>query len=63
MKWWLRPVTRRTLFVFSEALICLSYTAVENWSFRQGLHLRPAAYRAAALLTELRKVVEYNEVV
>ena len=56
-KWWLCPVSRRTLFVFSEALICLSYTAVEKWSFRQDLHLRPAAYRAAALLAELRKVV------
>lgn len=29
-KWWLCPVSRRTLFVFSEALICLSYTAFEN---------------------------------
>lgn len=27
MKWWLRPVSRRTLLVFSEALIYLSYTA------------------------------------
>ena len=26
-KWWLRPVSRRTLLVFSEALIYLSYTA------------------------------------
>lgn len=26
-KWWLRPVSRRTLLVFSEALISLSYTA------------------------------------
>jgi hypothetical protein len=26
-KWWLCPVSRRTLLVFSEALICLSYTA------------------------------------
>ena len=27
MKWWLRPVSRRTLLVFSEALIYLSYAA------------------------------------
>ena len=26
-KWWLRPVSRRTLLGFSEALIYLSYTA------------------------------------
>ena len=26
-KWWLCPVARRSLLVFSEALICLSYTA------------------------------------
>ena len=26
-KWWLRPVSRRTLLVFSEALIYLSYAA------------------------------------
>ena len=35
-KWWLRPVSRRPLLVFSEALIFLSYTA-EKWS------LHPAA--------------------
>ena len=27
-KWWLRPVSRRTLLVCSEALIYLSYTAI-----------------------------------
>src|SRR5436190_13046718 len=27
-KWWLRPVLHRTLLVFSEALIYLSYTAI-----------------------------------
>ena len=32
-KWWLHPVSRRTLLVFSEALISLSYTA--QWSLHE----------------------------
>lgn len=41
-KRWLRPVSRRTLLVFSEALIYLSYTAVrqaqglrQEWSLHE----------------------------
>ena len=33
-KWWLRPVSHRTLLGFSEALIYLSYTA-RNWSLHE----------------------------
>ena len=46
-KWRLRPGSHRTLLVFSEALICLSYTAViarlrvtKNLAERQGLEPR-----------------------
>jgi len=47
-KWWLCPVSRRTLLVFSEALICLSYTAVVVPP--RGIAPRSPAYRAGALL-------------
>jgi hypothetical protein len=47
MKWWLRPVSRRTLLVFSEALIYLSYAAVVP---PRGIAPRSLAYRARALL-------------
>ena len=43
-KWWLAPVSRRTLLDFSEALICLSYPA--NGPSAQGV----PAYWAGALL-------------
>ena len=50
-KWWLRPVSRRTLLVFSEALIYLSYTAVVPPRWRRGIGRsvggRAARYRAA----------------
>lgn len=46
-KWRLCPVLRRTLLVFSEALICLSYTAVVP---PRGIAPRSSAYRAEALL-------------
>jgi hypothetical protein len=32
--WWLNSVSRRTLLGFSEALICLSYSAVK-WSLHE----------------------------
>ena len=51
MKWRLCPVVRRTLLVFSEALICLSYTAVVPL---HGFAPWSAAYRAAALLLSYR---------
>src|SRR5271170_6836953 len=34
LDWWLNSVSRRTLLGFSEALICLSYSALE-WSLRE----------------------------
>jgi hypothetical protein len=47
-KWWLRPVARRTLPVFSGALIYLSYTA---WVvLPHGIAPWSLAYRARALL-------------
>lgn len=45
-KWWLRPVTHRTLLVFSEALICLSYTAMVP---PLGIAPGSSAYQADAL--------------
>lgn len=46
-KWRLRPGSHRTLLVFSEALIYLSYTAVVP---PRGIAPRSSAYRAGALL-------------
>jgi hypothetical protein len=34
LDWWLNSVSRRTLLGFSEALICLSYSALK-WSLRE----------------------------
>ena len=34
VKWWLNSVSRRTLLGFSEALICLSYSALK-WSLHE----------------------------
>lgn len=45
-KWRLHPVSRRTLPVFSGALICLSYTAVVP---PHGFAPRSSAYKADAL--------------
>ena len=42
-KWWLRPVSRRTLLGFSEALIYLSYTASGP-----SARYRAAVYRLSA---------------
>ncbi len=47
MKRWLHPVSRRTLLVFSEALISFSYAAVVP---PRGTAPRSLAYRARALL-------------
>ena len=46
-EWWLRPASHRTLLVFSETLIYLSYTAVVP---PRGFAPRSSAYRADALL-------------
>jgi hypothetical protein len=46
-KWRLRPASHRTLLVFSEALICLSYTAVVP---PRGFAPRSIGYRPIALL-------------
>jgi hypothetical protein len=46
-KWWLRSESRRTLLVFSEALICLSYAAVVP---PRGIAPRSIGYRPIALL-------------
>jgi hypothetical protein len=45
--WRLRPASHRTLLVFSEALIYLSYTALVP---PRGIAPRSSAYRADALL-------------
>jgi hypothetical protein len=34
LDWWLNSVSRRTLLGFSEALICLSYSAIK-WSLHE----------------------------
>lgn len=46
-KWWLFPVSRRTLPAFNGPLICLSYTAVDPPC---GIAPQSAGYKAAALL-------------
>ncbi len=45
--WWLCPGSHRTLPVFSETLIYLSYTAMVP---PRGIAPRSSAYRAGALL-------------
>jgi hypothetical protein len=57
MKWRLRPVSRRTLLGFSEALICLSYAAMVP---PRGFAPRSAAYRAAALLLSYRGMKKWS---
>ena len=49
VKWWLNSVSRRTLLGFSEALICLSYSALKMVPPR-GNAPRSADYQSAALL-------------
>ena len=45
LDWWLNSELRRTLLGFSEALICLSYSALK-WSLHEELHLgRPIINR------------------
>ena len=56
-KWWLRPVSRRTLLGFSEALIYLSYTAVVPPG---GIAPRSLAYRARALLLSYGGIEEWS---
>ena len=51
VEWWLRSESRRTLLVFSEALISLSYAAVVP---PRGIAPRSLAYRARALLLSYR---------
>lgn len=60
LKWWLRPVSRRSLFVFSEALICLSYTAwkmVAHPGAAPGVSWSQAKRIAVFLARDLLKVM------
>ena len=56
-KWWLRPVSRWSLLVFSEALISLSYTAMVP---PRGVAPRSLAYRARALLLSYGGIKEWS---
>ena len=55
-KWWLRSVSHRTLLVFSEALICLSYAAVVPL---RGNAPRSIGYQPVALLLSYRGMKGY----